>query len=95
MSQGEYPDAWTPATTDNMDVKSLVEDYDRAVFEMVNSNSAALQGLNTFDISRIQAYSAAIRAETERINASGPRDLVYLGPVLPFVFSPLELTRKR
>jgi len=91
MAAEEYPNLWTPSTTSNINIKPLVEKFDRAVSNILQSESAELENISGFDLGRMQSWSSQIREQTDLIYSAGPLDLPYVGPVLPYDFQTQDI----
>jgi hypothetical protein len=79
-------DAWSPATTNNKDIFSLVSKYDRIVFEAMGADSGVIMSTLSPDIARMQRWTDEIRAQTVRIFDKGPPDLPHMSPRFTYVF---------
>ena len=70
----ELSNPWEPKDVRNMDVVGAVERADRFAFDMVKFESANLNEITTFDMTRIQSYIGALRVYVNSLNQAPATD---------------------
>jgi len=73
-------DLYDPSVVRNMDVVGIVERIDRTQFELLSSQSATLNSLDTYDLARIEAYNVALRSYASFVNSASQMDLPHSTP---------------
>lgn len=74
MAENELSNPWEPTTVRNPDVVGAVERADRYAFDMAKFESASINEITEFDVTRILSYNSALRTYITTLNDAPATD---------------------
>ena len=74
MAENELSNPWEPVNVRNQDVVGAVERADRYAYDIVKFESAFINEITNFDMTRIQSYVTALRTYVNTLNEAPPTD---------------------